>query len=191
MISHGDEIARSQRGNNNAYCQDSEVTWVDWRLDDRRRGLLAFARQVFALRQANPLLRRRTFFRGQSDAPDRPKDVTWLRDDGHEMTDVDWNDPHRFAFGMLLDGRAATELDEHNQPITGDTLVLALNNGMVPVRFTLPTVDGEGVWVPLVDSANLALLLTIEAGWILLAPHSLVLLRYGRDRRRHEAMSNH
>ena len=97
MISHGDELGRTQRGNNNAYCQDSPLTWIDWRLSPENQELLEFTRKVFAIRAANPLLRRRTFFHAG-------KDLTWLRPDGQAMTEADWQDNGSHVLGMLIRG---------------------------------------------------------------------------------------
>ena len=121
MISHGDEIARTQNGNNNVYCQDSDIAWMHWKLDERQRALLAFARQGFAIRAANRVLRRRTFFRGQ--VVDHPglKDLTWLRADGQELTEADWEDANVQSLGMLINGDATDETDDTGQPIN-DTM---------------------------------------------------------------------
>lgn len=156
---------------------------MNWTLDERRRGLLAFARHVFAIRRLHASLRRRTFFRGSATTDGR-KDVAWMREDGREMTEPDWGNPQRFVVGMLLDGRAATERDDRNQPVIGDTLLLVLNSSMAEARFTLPALRDEGVWVPLVDTAGREAHHAIHAGWVCLAPHSLVLLRHGLERRR-------
>jgi len=102
MLSHGDEVSRTQRGNNNAYCHDSSLTWVDWSLDEPRREFLEFVRRAFALRRANPLFARERFLSGG--------DVTWLRPDGHEMTPDDWREPERRELGMWLHGEAAALL---------------------------------------------------------------------------------
>src|SRR5690606_38787081 len=89
MISHGDELGRTQKGNNNAYCQDSELTWIDWDLDDNQRELLEFARRVFRVLRSNPVFRRRRFFAGNPVTDRGVKDVQWMRPDGREMTDDD------------------------------------------------------------------------------------------------------
>jgi glycogen operon protein len=93
MISHGDEIGRTQHGNNNAYCQDNEITWVHWDLEDWQRELLAFTQRIFQIRHSNPVLRRRSFFRGQVVNSSGAKDLSWVRSDGQEMTVADWLDP--------------------------------------------------------------------------------------------------
>ncbi|MFN2567136.1 MAG: glycogen debranching enzyme, partial [Gemmatimonadaceae bacterium] len=187
MIAHGDEIARTQRGNNNAYCQDNELTWMDWGLDERRQELLEFTRRVIAIRQSNAVLRRRHFFQGQSVGDTGIKDVTWLRPDAAEMTESDWRDPGNHALGMLIDGDATDETDARGRPSKGDTLLLLFNGGDAPVPFCLPPQERKGQWTMLVNTVlNTAAREShgVVAGeGVTLHPHSLVLLRYGRERR--------
>ena len=149
MISHGDEIARTQQGNNNAYCQDNEITWVDWKLDERKRSLLEFARRVFAIRAENPVLRRRTFFRGQIVEHPGLKDLTWLRADGAEMTEADWKSSEAHSLGMLINGDATDETDDKGEPIKGDTMLLLVNAAGEDLDFVLP----GGSWRALIDTA--------------------------------------
>ena len=182
MISHGDEIARTQCGNNNAYAQDNELTWVHWDLDDRRKRLLAFVRKCFSLRHGHAVLRRRHFFRGEPTYKGGPKDLCWIRSDGREMTDGDWHDWNRHAVGMLIYGEATDETDDRGRPIKGETLLLVLNSGDRPVTFTMPDVEGPGIWAELVDTIERELRV-ITSAQIELAPSSLVLLRYGENRR--------
>jgi glycogen operon protein len=186
MLAHGDEIARTQRGNNNAYAQDNELTWMDWDLlarDPRRQDLLDFAQRVFAIRQANPVLRRRHFFRGTEVTVEGHKDLTWFAPDGTEMTHRDWHDRSRRAVGMLIQGVATDEMDMRGRPIRGETMLLLLNGGAEAVRFALPVLDEEGVWVHLLDTAE-AEHPASEGDEVALQPHSLQLLRHGGDRRR-------
>ena len=182
MLSHGDEIARTQCGNNNAYAQDNEITWVHWDLDDRRRALLAFARRCFKLRHSHAVLRRRHFFRGEPTIKGGPKDLSWLRPDGHEMTESDWHDSNRHALGMLIYGEATDETDDRGRPIKGETLLLALNAGERPVTFTTPQVEGHGIWAELIDTTERELRV-ISSSHVEVAPSSVVLLRYGESRR--------
>jgi glycogen operon protein len=182
MVSHGDEIGRTQLGNNNAYAQDNETTWVDWNLDDRQRELLGFTRRAFATRHANPVLRRRHFFDGDEPTAKTGKDVMWVRPDGKEMTDDDWRDSERRALGMLIAGEATDETDERGRLLHGDTLFLVVNAGDTDVRFTVPELDHEGVWVELLDSARPERHV-IDKGWVFVDAHSLVLLRHGSERR--------
>jgi glycogen operon protein len=185
MISHGDEIARTQHGNNNAYAQDNEMTWVDWELDERRQELLDFSRKVFAIRQAHPVLRRRHFFRGQPIDASGQKDVTWLRADGKEMAQEDWTNPSTPTLGMLIHGESTDEADERGRPVKGDTLLLVMSNSSTDVDFRLPHIEQRGLWAALVDTNRAADEMTqiVKSECIRLAPYSLVLLRYGRERR--------
>ena len=170
MISHGDEIARTQQGNNNTYCQDNELTWVDWKLDDRRRALLEFTRKAFAIRAENPVLRRRTFFTGRVVEHPDLKDLTWLRADGAEMAEEDWQKADAHALGMMIDGDATDETDETGVPIRGDTMLLLVNASEADVDFTMPA----GRWTTIIDTDDRP----DPAGeHYKLTPFSLVLLR--------------
>jgi len=182
MISHGDEIARTQKGNNNAYAQDNEISWMDWTLDERREALLAFTRNVFAIRHAHPVFRRRHFFRGAPVKDGAPKDLMWIRPDGQAMTDHDWRNPRNKALGALINGEATDDTDERGRPIHDDTMMLLTNAGDAEVKFTLPQIAPDRRWAELVDTRE-EHLMVIEAGWVSLAPHSFMLLRFGPDRR--------
>jgi glycogen operon protein len=181
MLLAGDEIGHSQHGNNNAYCQDSELSWIHWDLDEPARELLAFTRQVFAIRAANPVLRRRGFFHGRELSGTGLKDVAWLRPDGQELTDLDWHDPHVHVLGMLIHGQATDEKDDHGRPVIGRTLLLLLNGGTRPRAFTLPRLGRPGDWHELLHTAR-AGTRTVKTDVVNLLGHSLVLLRY-EDRR--------
>jgi len=172
MIAHGDEFARTQQGNNNAYCQDNEITWVKWDLDERQRRLLDFVRRVLAIRQENPVMRRRTFFRGQVVDHRGVKDLTWLRADGQELTEEDWKDPAARSLGMLIDGEATDETDDKGKPIRGDTMLLLVNASEGDVDFTLP----EGSWSAVVDTHCTP---QSPNGSYAIKPFSLVLLSRG------------
>ncbi|MFP3854908.1 MAG: glycogen debranching protein GlgX [Anaerolineales bacterium] len=177
MISHGDEIGRSQRGNNNAYCQDNEISWVNWNLGERERDLLAYTRKVFRIRAENPVLRRRTFFSGATLGRNGAKDIAWLRPEGGEMTEGDWRDPQRRTLGLLIRGEATDEVDERGQPIHGDTLLLLMNAGEADLKFKLPSLD-KGAWNLLVNTAESGDAQGFEAPAHLSA-HSLMLFVQG------------
>ncbi|MGH7699761.1 MAG: glycogen debranching protein GlgX, partial [Gemmatimonadales bacterium] len=154
MLSHGDELGRTQGGNNNAYCQDSAVTWIDWELGNGERELLRFARLVLAVRRENPVLRRRHFFRGQAVGPSGVKDVTWLHPDGREMAADDWRAAGGHALGMLVHASATDERDERGRLAGGDTILLLLNAGGRSRRFTLPRLPDPGGWIEQVNTAR-------------------------------------
>ncbi len=182
MLSHGDEIARTQCGNNNAYAQDNELTWVHWDIDDRQRALLAFTRKCFNIRQSHPVLRRRHFFRGEPTVKGGPKDLCWVRPDGQEMTDGDWHNGQTQTLGMLIYGEATDETDDRGRPIKGETLLMLLNGGEDEITFTMPSLEGDGIWAELIDTAHRELRV-VTTGSVKVSPHSLLLLRYGENRR--------
>ncbi|WP_082890540.1 glycogen debranching protein GlgX [Halotalea alkalilenta] len=150
MLLAGDEFARTQGGNNNAYCQDSEIGWVDWNIHDKGQALVRFTQRVIALRKRYPTLRRTRFSTGEYNPDIGVKDVTWIRTDGEEMTFDDWGHAHAKSLGMLLDGRA--QPTGIRRPGWHSTLLLLVNAHFEEVEFTLPDVaDGTG-WVRLVDT---------------------------------------
>jgi glycogen operon protein len=151
MLLGGDEIGRTQRGNNNAYCQDNELSWFDWSLDDGRRALLDFTRRLIALRRAEPVLRRGKFFFGRRIWGSEVKDLAWFRPDGKEMTAEDWNVYTR-CLGLRLAGDAIPELNARGERIVGSTLLILINAHWEPIGFTLPThVRGER-WELILDT---------------------------------------
>jgi len=176
MLSHGDEVGRTQLGNNNAYCQDDELTWVHWDLTSEQRELLAFVRELARLHREQPVLRRRSFFAGSPIAAGA-KDVTWLRPDGLEMTDQDWAFETAHIVAMLLHGQATDEVDERGRPIYGETLLLLLNGGARSKLFTLPVMPTDGHWLEELNTAKPGSRMVRKPGVNLVA-HSLLLLRY-------------
>jgi glycogen operon protein len=152
MISHGDELARTQRGNNNAYCQDNELTWIDWTTTPEKEALLHFVAQLVRLRLEQPVLRRRKYFQGRGIRGG--KDVAWLAPDGREMNDEAWNADFVRSIGMLLSGGAIEEVDERGEQISGDTILILLNAHTDKVPFTLPPLEPDRQWQRLVDTAE-------------------------------------
>jgi glycogen operon protein len=149
MLLAGDEMGRTQRGNNNAYCHDNELAWVDWQLDADGEALLAFTRRLISLRNSHPLFRRRRFFRGRDEhQPDR-KDIVWLNYAGIEMTDKEWTRDSARCLGVLIFGHGLSERDERGRPILDDDVLLLLNANAGEVEFPLP---GEG-WELLLDTS--------------------------------------
>jgi glycogen operon protein len=177
MLSHGDELGRTQRGNNNAYCHDNELTWVDWKLSPLQRQLLEFTRTVFAIRAANPVLRRRTFFRLEPPAPGKGKDLTWLRPDGGEMTEAEWSDSHNHVVGMLVRGEVTDEVDERGRRMRGEAILLLLNGGARSKPFILPSMEARGTWTEMINTSHASPRMVRE-GQVNLVAHSLMLLRY-------------
>ena len=168
MLCGGDEIGRTQRGNNNAYCQDNEISWFDWQLDDRRRKLLDFTRQVIALRQRFPALRRQAFFRGAIDERTGLKDITWLRSDAREMTYNDWFTSWVRSLGILIADETGT--DEH--------LLLLFNAYTDSVIYTLPAPSDAGNWEILLCTDRDTQTAAPSEPTLELCPRSLMLLRW-------------
>ncbi|GHE42158.1 glycogen debranching protein GlgX [Vulcaniibacterium thermophilum] len=144
MLLAGDEFSRTQGGNNNAYCQDNRITWVDWEAAAREADLTDFVRQLIALRRLYPLLGRDRFFSGEYDEELGVRDVTWLAPDGSEMTEAHWHDPQARALMMLLDGRAQpTGVRRHGRE---STLLLAVNGRAEATGFRLPAAPDGTRW---------------------------------------------
>ncbi len=143
MICGGDEFGRTQGGNNNAYCQDNEISWYDWALDENQKRLLEFTKKLIDLRRDHPILRRRKFFQGRNIRGLGIKDIMWLRPDGSEMTDEDWNASWIRCFGMLLAGELLNETDAFGEPLEDETFLVLLNSYHEPVKFALaPPLSG-------------------------------------------------
>lgn len=153
MLCGGDEIRRTQKGNNNAYCQDNEVSWFDWKLDPAQRDFLNFVRGLIAFRKRHPVLRRRRFFQGRHIRGSEVKDLSWFRPDGKEMNDEDWNAGYAKSLGLRLAGDAIAETDEKGRPIIDDTLLILLNAHHEPLAFTLPAHKRGVRWQPILDTA--------------------------------------
>ncbi|MFF7557868.1 glycogen debranching protein GlgX [Streptomyces olivaceus] len=156
MLSHGDELGRTQRGNNNAYCQDNDISWIDWRLDDEQRSLLDFVRRLIALRADHPVLRRRRYFRGDTAThADQPlPELVWLLPDAREMTDDDWRRSDAHAVGVFLNGDAIAEPDPCGRPVVDDSFLLLLNSHWEPTDFRLPGAGYGERWTALIDTAD-------------------------------------
>ncbi|GAB4479785.1 MAG: glycogen debranching protein GlgX [Burkholderiaceae bacterium] len=154
MLTAGDEIGRTQHGNNNAYCQDNETSWLDWSLDAERQRLLAFVRRMIALRRAHPTFRRRDFFQGRPLYGADIKDIVWMRPDGDEMTQQEWESEHARALAVYLSGAGLAEVDARGRPVTDDDFVLLFNAHAEPVEFRIPERLGAGRWLVVLDTAH-------------------------------------
>ena len=154
MLLAGDEIGHSQQGNNNAYCQDNEISWLDWELDAQRRELLEFVRKLIRLRRTQPVLRRRTFFQGRKIRGSQVEDVAWFEPSGHEMSDEVWEAGFVKCLGVRWAGDAIGELDARGEPIRGDTLLLLFNAHYEPIPFTLPGYGARQQWRRVLDTAS-------------------------------------
>ncbi|MGW2889365.1 glycogen debranching protein GlgX, partial [Streptomyces griseoruber] len=156
MIGHGDELGRTQRGNNNAYCQDNKVSWVDWRLTAKQRRLTDFCRRLIALRAAHPVLRRRRFFLGETvtHAGQPLPDLVWLQPDAREMRDRDWLRSDVHCVGVFLNGDAIAEPDPRGRPVVDDSFLLLFNSYWEPVPFRLPGASYGERWTVCADTAE-------------------------------------
>ena len=150
MLLAGDEFGRTQRGNNNAYCQDNELSWVDWNHDDRAQRLIGFVRKLIGLRHQYPILRRSRFLTGEYDPDLDMKDVTWINATGEEMRQEHWDDANTRCFGMLLDGRAQQTGIRRRGELA--TLLIIFNPWQDVVRFTLPPANGGSGWTLRADT---------------------------------------
>jgi glycogen operon protein len=188
MILHGDEIGRSQRGNNNVYCQDNELSWMDWDLDDAQSALLAFARRVVRLRSDHPVFRRRRFFAGAPTSDgDEIADIAWFSPTGEHMSDDAWASSR--ALMVFLNGDGIPEPDRRGEAVVDDSFLVAFNAGPDSVKFTIPDeVYGEG-WTIELDTSDDAVGATTmfdEAVQLLpgieldVTDHSVVVLRRPR-----------
>ncbi|HSD19970.1 MAG TPA: glycogen debranching protein GlgX [Anaeromyxobacter sp.] len=154
MITAGDELGKTQAGNNNAYCHDDELSWLDWSLDERRRTFLAFVRRLIRLRLEQPVLQRRRFFRGGRLWDSSLKDLAWFRPDGTEMTEEDWQKPFAKSVAFLLGGDQIATPDDRGERIVGDSLLVLMNASHERVTYVLPDVDWGQEWEVLVDTAG-------------------------------------
>jgi glycogen operon protein len=152
MLLAGDELARTQQGNNNAYCQDNELSWLDWAHADQ--GLLAFARRLILLRREHPVFRRRRWFGQQRLRGGRGAEIAWLKPDGNEMTDQDWQVGFAKSIGIVLNGSALPEVDARGEPLVDDTFFLLLNAYHEALDFRLPPSEWCQQWELVLDTSR-------------------------------------
>lgn len=146
MLLAGDEFGRTQGGNNNAYCQDNEISWVDWDLDPEQKSFLKFVRRVVQLWNDNPVFHRKTFFRPSMHGESEDRDIHWLTPAAKPMTSADWEAGFARCVGMLLDGRMIEEFDANGDPLESDTVLLLINASEGDIPFTLPSLDEGYYW---------------------------------------------
>jgi len=179
MLASGDEIARSQCGNNNAYCQDDEITWLDWNLDEPRKRLLEFTSQLIALRKKHPNLHRRKFFQDRQLRGSLERDIAWYGSDGKEFSDEQWDAGWVRSIALLLNGKTLNTADENGKPIVDETFLLLVNSHHEGVEFTLPQRTGESTrWGLVLDTHDLDTPFKEEmlGDQVTLEPRSLMLL---------------
>jgi isoamylase len=152
MICAGDELSHTQKGSNNAYCQDNEITWFDWDLDEPKRQFLDFVEKLIQIRKTQPVFQRRRFFKGR---PIRGvKDISWLAPSGEEMDEAGWDAGFVKCLGVRLAGDLIEDLDDDGNKIVGETVLILLNAHHEPISFTFPVHQPERHWERLVDTAD-------------------------------------
>ncbi|MEO6501757.1 MAG: glycogen debranching enzyme GlgX, partial [Jatrophihabitantaceae bacterium] len=145
---------RTQGGNNNAYVQDNEVSWLDWEDTPASADLLQLTRRLIALRRASPVLRQRAFFQGRAIDSDGRKDLAWFHPSGHELDDRDWFDRGLRTIGMYLDGRGLRHRGRRGEIIRDHSYLLLLHSGEQPVRFALPGLPWADRYQVVIDTAE-------------------------------------
>ncbi len=153
MLLAGDELGRTQRGNNNAYCQDNEISWLDWDVGEDGERLFAFTRRLIALRRMHPVFRRRDFFQGRPLHGSDLKDVLWLRPDGHEMSGDEWEHTQARSLAVYLSGAGLHDVDAHGRPLQDDDFLMLFNAHHEAMPFVLPVLDGAP-WRLVLDTAT-------------------------------------
>jgi glycogen operon protein len=153
MIVAGDEFARTQKGNNNAYCQDNEISWVDWSLRDKNNAQVKFVQKLMALRHKFPILRHSRFLTAEINPETEVKAISWINANGSEMTAEEWGDGNTRCFGMLMDGRAQSSGIQKRG--LDATMLLVMNSWQDAVNFTLPPAPEGASWILLIDTNSL------------------------------------
>ena len=154
MLLAGDEFGRTQTGNNNGYCQDNEMSWVDWRLAEENPDIIAFVQRLLKIRRAHPSFRRRSFFQGRPIRGAAVKDITWLSPNGNEMTDEEWSKAFARCLGMFLAGDALGEDDDRGLPLRDDDFIVLLNAHHDQIDIIIPASPAAGIWNVVVDTSR-------------------------------------
>ena len=152
MISHGDEYGRTQRGNNNAYCQDNELSWMNWDWNEDQRLLFEFTKKLIAIRNEHPITHRRRYFKNRQIQGEGVKDIRWLNTDGIDMSKEEWETSFIRCMGMLLNGELMDEMDENGEVLKSEILLILVNSFWEPISFTLPVEDLGKTWKVLIDT---------------------------------------
>jgi glycogen operon protein len=189
MIAHGDELGRTQQGNNNVYCQDNELSWVDWDQARDNDVLTVFAARLTALRAAHPIFRRQRFFQGRPIQGSSKEDIAWLHPDGREMSDEDWH-ADRLNVMIYLNGEGIPDRDELGGRVVDDSFLLLFNAGHRQITFTLPDETYGRAWQTVVDTNDPLLAQTrrrypLPGSKLRVAPRSTLVL-LSPSRRDHE-----
>jgi isoamylase len=153
MVLGGDELGHTQLGNNNAYCQDNGLSWIDWELDAGRQAFLEFTCRLIALRRRHPVFSRRRFLQGDTVTADGSREIIWLSPDGREMSEAEWDVPFARCLGLYLAGAAIERRDRRGRLVTDNNFVLLCNAHHEPIPFQLPGELAEKVWWTVLDTA--------------------------------------
>jgi glycogen operon protein len=153
MMLAGDELGHTQNGNNNAYCQDNEMSWSNWDLSPDAIAFLGFVKKVAQFWREQPVLHRRKFFQGRSIRGEGVMDVSWFSPSGKDMDDGDWSGFVQ-CLGVRLAGDLIGETDDRGEPIVGDSLLVLLNAHFEPIPFVLPPTNPDHRWECVFDTAD-------------------------------------
>jgi len=156
MLLAGDETGRTQHGNNNAYCQDGELSWMSWNSDSEDRELFSFVSELIRFRKSHSCFRRRSFFQGPRVKGTGVKDIVWLTPAGREMTDEEWHQSEARCLGLYLQGDATNEDDDRGRPVVDDDFILLLNSHHEPISFLLPRLEDRDAWRVVLDTARMS-----------------------------------
>jgi glycogen operon protein len=154
MLLAGDELGQTQKGNNNTYCQDNELTWLNWELNDEQKQFLGFVRTVTLIDREQPVLQRRKFFQGRSIRGSGVTDISWFGPDGKDMDDAAWNAGFIKCLGVRLAGDLIGDVDEKGELLVGETLLLLLNAHHEALPFTLPVTNPGHYWETMLDTSQ-------------------------------------
>jgi glycogen operon protein len=155
MLSGGDEFARPQKGNNNCYCQDNELTWYDWKLDESRKRLLEFTSKLIQLRKDHPNLHRRRFFQDRQIRGSVVRDIAWYGTDGKEISDEAWSESWNRSIGLMLNGKTLNVMDEEGQPVVDDSFLILVSAADQGVEYVLPEPPNKSPWRQVLDTENI------------------------------------
>ncbi|HZU22700.1 MAG TPA: glycogen debranching protein GlgX [Terriglobales bacterium] len=184
MVLMGDEMGRTQQGNNNAYCQDNEISWNDWKPTQQKRQFLDFAARLIELKRGHPNLRRRKFSSDRTAHPGVVKDLAWYRPDGEEMTEADWTASWARSVGLMFNGNTLDELDDLARPVVDNSFLILVNSHHEPVTYKLPDSPLGHGWETVVNTTCLEdpFRRSAAAGEVEVGPRSLILLCEPRER---------
>ena len=179
MLQAGDEVSRTQKGNNNAYCQDNEISWIDWKLDESKTCLLEFTARLIELRKAHPNFRRKKFFQDRVIRNSVERDIAWYRADGREMTEEEWTTSWLRSLGLMLNGQTLNDVNELGEPVVDASFLILINSYHEGVEFTLPDSPRQLGWDAVLNTAKLDTPFQKQVldSTIIVSPRSVVLLQ--------------